>query len=88
MASLSPAAIRSISVWSEVVCPERRPSVQNALRDIDPNVLLCRHVLPPHMRCEAPQSAPLHATAAKLEAYPKDERAGANPTAQEDFFDD
>jgi hypothetical protein len=44
-------------------------------------------VLPPHMRCEAPQSAPLHANAAKLEAYPKDERAGANPTAQEDFFD-
>jgi hypothetical protein len=39
------------------------------------------------MRCEAPQSALLHANAVKLKAYPKDERAGANPTAQEDFFD-
>jgi hypothetical protein len=39
------------------------------------------------MRCEAPQSAPLHANAAKLEAYTKDGRAGAIPTAQEDFVD-
>jgi hypothetical protein len=27
--------------------PRRRPSVQNALRDIDPNVLLCRHGFAP-----------------------------------------
>jgi hypothetical protein len=29
----------------------------------------------------------LHANAVKLEAYPKDDQAGAIPTAQEDFFD-
>jgi hypothetical protein len=64
----------------------RRPSVQNALRDIDPNMLLCRHGLPPQMRCGRYRPS-LHANAGKLEAYPKDERAGAIPTAQEDFFD-
>jgi hypothetical protein len=29
----------------------------------------------------------LHANAVKLEAYPKDERAGRIPTVRKDFFD-
>jgi hypothetical protein len=39
------------------------------------------------MRSECLYQPSLHANAVKLEAYPKDERAGAIPTAQEDFFD-
>jgi hypothetical protein len=39
------------------------------------------------MRCERRYQPSLHANAVKLEAYPKDERAGAIPTAQEDFVD-
>jgi hypothetical protein len=39
------------------------------------------------MRSECLYQPSLHANAVKPEAYPKDERPGAIPTAQEDFFD-